>query len=321
MGKWYALVNGQQYGPTDEVGMRQWVQDGRVGPDDLVWATGMDDWAPTRAVLFDGSGRLRSASMVTSTVPGGTGGRTPNGQITAQARAALRDKWGLGVGFCFLLWLLQMGVGMVPYIGGLIGMVLSGPFELGKTTFFLSVGRGRPADLNMMFVGFNNFGRALGLLILRGIFILGWLVCVAIPGVILGLLVGLVSGQMGVCVGVGALVGFIAGEIAAVVAALMYSQAFYLLADDKGLEITKALRQSRAMMVGYKGKLFCLGLRFFGWGLLCVLTLFIGFLWLAPYAGVSMGRFHDDLLPPAESDASAAPEAGASAPAAGLENS
>lgn len=318
MGKWYALVNGQQYGPTDEVGMRQWVQDGRVGPDDLVWATGMDDWAPTREVLFDGSGRLRSASMVSSAQVGGTGGRTPNGQITAQARAALSEKWGTGVSFCLLLWLLQMGIGMVPYIGGLIGMVLSGPFELGKTIFFLTVGRGRPGDLNMMFVGFNNFGRSLGLLLLRGIFIVGWFLGVALPGVLLGLLVGLVLDQVGPCLAVGAVVGFLAGEVAAIVAALMYSQAFYLLADDKGLEIMKALRQSRAMMIGYKGKLFLFGLRFVGWGFLCVFTLFIGFLWLAPYAGVSFARFHDDLLPPAEGDPSPATGPG---PAVNVENS
>lgn len=46
---------------------------------------------------------------------------------------------------------------------------------------------------------------------------------------------------------------------------------------------------------GNKWKLFCLGFRFFGWALLCILTLGIGFLWLFPYMIVSFAQFYDDL--------------------------
>jgi uncharacterized membrane protein len=49
------------------------------------------------------------------------------------------------------------------------------------------------------------------------------------------------------------------------------------------------------MMDGYKWKYFCLGLRFIGWALLCVLTLGIGFLWLSPYIQVSYAKFYEDL--------------------------
>ena len=42
-------------------------------------------------------------------------------------------------------------------------------------------------------------------------------------------------------------------------------------------------------------KLFCLHWRFFGWALLCVLTLGIGFLWLGPYIAMSTAKFYDDL--------------------------
>jgi len=48
-------------------------------------------------------------------------------------------------------------------------------------------------------------------------------------------------------------------------------------------------------MDGYKWKYFCLGLRLLGWALLCVLTLGIGFLWLIPYAQVSVAKFYDDV--------------------------
>ena len=49
------------------------------------------------------------------------------------------------------------------------------------------------------------------------------------------------------------------------------------------------------MMDGYKWKYFCLGLRIFGLALLCILTLGIGFLWLFPYAHVSIAKFYDDI--------------------------
>ena len=53
-------------------------------------------------------------------------------------------------------------------------------------------------------------------------------------------------------------------------------------------------------MDGRKAKLFCLVLRFLGWELLCILTLFIGFLWLVPYMNTTFARFYDDIQPPRE---------------------
>ena len=61
------------------------------------------------------------------------------------------------------------------------------------------------------------------------------------------------------------------------------------------LSPSEALRKSKEMMDGYKMKYFTLSLRFFGLALLCVLTLGIGFLWLAPYMQVTVAKFYDDL--------------------------
>jgi uncharacterized membrane protein len=49
------------------------------------------------------------------------------------------------------------------------------------------------------------------------------------------------------------------------------------------------------MMDGYKWKYFCLSLRFIGWGLLCVLTFGIGFIWLMPYMQQSLTQFYEDV--------------------------
>ena len=61
----------------------------------------------------------------------------------------------------------------------------------------------------------------------------------------------------------------------------------------------EAVRRSKRMMTARRFKLFCLWLRYCCWGLLCLLTCGIGFLWLYPYAGVGLARFYDDLHPPA----------------------
>jgi uncharacterized membrane protein len=70
---------------------------------------------------------------------------------------------------------------------------------------------------------------------------------------------------------------------------------FYILADDSSIGANEALDKSKEMMRGYKWKFFCLGLRFFGLGLLCLLTLGIGFLWLFPFMQVTMAKFYDDI--------------------------
>ncbi|MGN0187254.1 MAG: DUF975 family protein [Paludibacteraceae bacterium] len=49
-------------------------------------------------------------------------------------------------------------------------------------------------------------------------------------------------------------------------------------------------------MSGHKMKLFLLDLSFIGWGILCVLTFGIGFLWLAPYISVSHAHFYEELI-------------------------
>ena len=69
----------------------------------------------------------------------------------------------------------------------------------------------------------------------------------------------------------------------------------YIIVDDSSIGAMEAIDKSKKMMDGYKWKYFCLGLRFFGWACLCILTLGIGFLWLMPYMQVSMAKFYDDV--------------------------
>ena len=49
-------------------------------------------------------------------------------------------------------------------------------------------------------------------------------------------------------------------------------------------------------MKGNRGNYFLLELSFIGWAILSVLTLGIGFLWLAPYMSVASVCFYDRII-------------------------
>ncbi|WP_176391981.1 DUF975 family protein [Marininema halotolerans] len=71
-----------------------------------------------------------------------------------------------------------------------------------------------------------------------------------------------------------------------------YSMAPYILIDHPELTPNQAITQSRKMMDGHKVELFALHLSFLGWGILCILTLGIGFLWLIPYISATDAQFY-----------------------------
>jgi uncharacterized membrane protein len=185
-----------------------------------------------------------------------------NKELMAEARASLSGNWGLAVG-TFLVYIIIVGtLQVIPVIGGVIGLFIAGPMSVGICMFTLSLSRDKNARLEQIFEGFKNYGTVLGAYLLMVVFIFLWALLLIIPGIIAG---------------------------------LAYSQTFYILAEDDTIGSMDALRKSKEMMNGYKWKYFCLGLRFIGWALLCVLTLGIGFLWLSPYIQVSYAKFYEDL--------------------------
>ena len=188
--------------------------------------------------------------------------KTENAILMQQARETLRDKWGLAVGTFFVYLLITGVLQSIPVLGTIGSLILSGPLILGATLFSLSLSRNQEATFEQIFKGFDNFAIALPAYLLMLLYIVLWMLLLIVPGII---------------------------------AALSYSMTFYIIADDNTISAKDALKKSKAMMQGNKWKLFCLGFRFFGWFLLCILTLGIGFLWFIPYVHVSMAKFYDDV--------------------------
>ena len=188
--------------------------------------------------------------------------KTENAILMQQARETLRDKWGLAIGTFFVYLLITGVLQSIPVLGTIGSLILSGPLILGATLFSLSLSRNQEATFEQIFKGFDNFAIALPAYLLMLLYIVLWMLLLIVPGII---------------------------------AALSYSMTFYIIADDNTISAKDALKKSKAMMQGNKWKLFCLGFRFFGWFLLCILTLGIGFLWFIPYVHVSMAKFYDDV--------------------------
>jgi uncharacterized membrane protein len=293
---WYCYANGQQYGPLELGILRTWVMQGRLKPSDLVWTAGMSQWTAVANVPALNPGGTYAAAASGASVlppaPGGTNGQTPNGELTSQALGLLSGRWGLPIGFCLLFALITGVMQMLPYIGGIVSLILTGPFVFGEVMFFLTFGRRGQGDLGMLFVGFNRFGIALGAYLLTALFSFLWNLIVIIPAAVGFIVMSTSNGHVspeemlpfwiilataGVCLGVWI--------------QLRYSQVFFMIVDHSGMGPLEAIRASVRAMDGRKLKLFGLWLRFVGWSLLCLLTCGIGFLWLMPYMGISMARF------------------------------
>jgi len=193
---------------------------------------------------------------------------TDNLTLMRASREALRGKWGIAILTFFIYTLLTTTSGTLRAHGSFLTLsstltlIIGGPLALGAAIFSLTIARGKEGNLGQLFDGFNHFATALVTYLLMLLYVFLWLLLLIVPGII---------------------------------AALGYSMTFYILADDPQIKPQDALKKSKSMMDGHKEKLFYLCLRFLLLGILCILTLGIGFLWLVPYVHVTMAKFYDDV--------------------------
>ena len=181
------------------------------------------------------------------------------GKLKREAEQALTGRWGLAAGTYFVYLLVTLPLQFIPKIGGIFALFLTAPMVVGLARFALNIAQGQEARLDDIFSGFKQYTRALGTMFLSGLYIFLWFLCLIVPGII---------------------------------AAFSYSQIYFILTDDDTLSVEEVLAKSKKMMDGYKMDLFILQLSFIGWALLCVLTLGIGFFFLAPYVQVSLANFY-----------------------------
>ena len=186
-----------------------------------------------------------------------------NTQIMSEARASLNGKWPLAIGTFLILLLISMGAALIPLAGQIIGILIAGPLAVGGAYFALNIVRDQVAQTDDLFFSFNNN---------LSNSILAYLLVVAF-----------------------ALIGFVLLIIPGVIVALALSQTWFILAENPSMDSYDAIMRSKKMMDGYKFKLFKIQLRLLGLGILCLLTLGIGFLWLIPYQYVVYAKFYEEV--------------------------
>ena len=210
-------------------------------------------------------------------------------ELRSIARKALKGFWGLSVGVTLVYSILGgQGVSfsnnsngngqmyaneympilttvlVISTILAIVKFIIGGPIQQGLCRYNINLlTRENKPSFNDLFSQFNNFGNAFGLNFMIGLFTVLWALLLIVPGII---------------------------------AAYRYALAPYLMVEDPNIGVMEAIRQSKELMKGKKWKLFCLHFSFIGWILLGVLTLGIGYLWLAPYMQAATTAFYLDAV-------------------------
>lgn len=88
-----------------------------------------------------------------------------------------------------------------------------------------------------------------------------------------------------------------------IVKSYSYAQTYFIfkdLTDDEtgnyDVKYLDCITQSRRLMDGHKFELFVLDLSFIGWDILGMLSLGIGYLWIAPYKAATKAAFYQNLV-------------------------
>lgn len=189
-------------------------------------------------------------------------------ELRELGRESLKGKWKTA----FLAFALYVLIGTIPvflllslpvlgFVGVLICILVQGALALGLSSFFLKAARGEDFHVKDMFCAFSSLSmifKTLGLLFFQILFITLWSLLFVVPGII---------------------------------AAIKYSQAFFIMVDDKTKSIRQCVKESKALMQGNKKKYFLMNLSFFGWLLLAELGFWLGTMLVMTVFGVFFGYY------------------------------
>ena len=231
-----------------------------------------------------------------------------------KAREALTGKWGKAA-LIALVYALFSGIvnsivgktdenSAIRAILNIIVLIIDVPISFGFIISFIKLKRGEEVSAFDFFKdGFNNFGRAWGLVgntILKMIVpVILLIVSIIIMGASIGFsAAGVLAGSTSNSLPAVAILGivvYIAAIIYTIVRSLLYSLSNYIAYDNSEMSTKEAVEESAKLMNGNRGNLFVLELSFIGWAILAALTLGIGMLWLIPYMQVAIVCFYEQL--------------------------
>ena len=147
-------------------------------------------------------------------------------------------------------------------IGALFSIFVTDALTVGVNKYVIKNTDSKP-EFKDAFSGFKvKYLRNIGTLLLVGIKLVLWTFLLIIPGII---------------------------------KSYEYAIIPYILADDPEISSKDAFIKAKQMMTGNKWRLFKLQISFFGWFVLCVLTLGLGTFFLIPYVNAANAEFYVEL--------------------------
>ena len=208
-----------------------------------------------------------------------------NSEIRNLSKAQLGKIFSKNWAKIFIIYLIPVAASFlgeslkfIPFISIAVAVFTLGPLYFGQARVTVKLARGESAEVSDYFGGFNKgIGKIILLGLMTWLFIALWSLLFIVPGII---------------------------------KSLSYALAPFIMQDDPDKDWKQCLDESRAMMNGYKGKLFGLYFSYVGWyilgfagilvGLACInpLVLLLGccvILFVSPYVLQAVANFYIDV--------------------------
>ena len=171
----------------------------------------------------------------------------------------------------------------------IIGQI-SAVFSAGLIRISLSMARGKEYGFKQLFYGFQNHPDHY---IIATLLLMILALIPAVPMIVVAVLSLWLRNKvlLGILIAAAGIL-MIIGEILIV---LRYALVYYYVQEQPESRIRDCLKQCGRQMKGQKGRLLYLILSFLGWWVLGMLSLGIGYLWIAPYMTQTMTFFYLDM--------------------------
>ncbi len=187
-------ADGREYGPVSAAQVKQWIVEGRANPQTRVQLEGSTDWIPLGTVP-EFADAFASAAPPPTTVAADTQRwaeevlardyRIEIERCLSRGWDLIKNDFWLLVGASFVAMLVG-SIGVIPYLGPFVALILGGPMIGGLYALYLKKIRGQAAVFGDVFCGFSlAFGALLGAYLVSMLLsALGLLLCLA-PGIYL----------------------------------------------------------------------------------------------------------------------------------------
>ena len=174
-------------------------------------------------------------------------------ELKQNAKNQLKNNWGLAIGIIIVCTLISCIPNLLVEIND---ESLAIAIIIPIITLVIT---GPLTKFSDLWYGFNNILKAIGVTLLVGIIVSIGTILLIIPGIILS---------------------------------FMYSQVYYIMAENPEMSIIDCLKESSRIMKGHKMDLFVLELSFLGWVILMGITFGIAGLYVLPYYSATLTNFY-----------------------------